>query len=216
MKANILYAIILSFSGYEASSQTILLDTVNRQFLTVFRNILLRNDTIFLEMDSVVSITGNDMEGVVISSINGHKKIVTYSQGEKKNKIVYNPNGKKAVVENYANGKRNGEYCWWNEDGSIFQHGYFKHDIMDSTWTFYYSNGVKESEGNFFADTTNLFEGFEILQSKRDEGTTGILSMLPKSPPNGTWQFYNQKGDIIKTIEFEKGRIKFISVGDHP
>jgi len=53
---------------------------------------------------------------------------------------------------NIKDGKRDGTWTWWHENGQIQQEGNYKDDKKDGTWTYWDKNGLKSSEGNYKDD----------------------------------------------------------------
>ena len=99
--------------------------------------------------------------------------------------------GQVKSIENFKNGKLNGEFKEFFENGSLFQIGTFKNGDMKNIKVFYengnlkfeqklknrkgkyrgyYPNGMLEAEGE-------VFQGDEI----------------------GLWKYYNEEGNLLKT-----------------
>ncbi len=53
------------------------------------------------------------------------------------------------------NGKEEGEYIWWFENGNLNKKGVYHNGIADGKWEWYYENGQKKQEGILRGATVN-------------------------------------------------------------
>ena len=49
----------------------------------------------------------------------------------------------------YINGKKNGEFKSWYKNGNLESEGFYKQDLMDGDWKFYYQNGENMAKDHF-------------------------------------------------------------------
>lgn len=185
--------------------------------------IAFKNDSVIIQQtDSIYYQTGDEYKGELKYGGIGRWKtftILKIDDGFIISRKNYFSNGKIRFEYNYKKGKLDGEYNEWNENGILIVKGYYSNGYKDSVWTFYYSNGVKETEGRFIADMSNLLQYFRIERTEENvsDGTwqTRVIEYEQHSPPHGEWNFYDKKGQLTKTLTFEKGVVVSIEVGDH-
>lgn len=84
-------------------------------------------------------------------------------------------NGKLRMEGKLINGKREGVWKSYYEDGNLWSVGMYVNGKRQGTGVVFYSNGKKYMEGDYKDDV-------------RD----------------GKWFFYNEKGDLIKEVDFNK------------
>lgn len=111
----------------------------------------------------------------------GKPKDVQYIAGEGDNsyvarEIFYYQNGQKKMEGSYnKEGKKNGKWIYWREDGKIWSEGYFKDGKDDGLRTTWHENGQKHYVGKY------------------NNGTRV-----------GTWKFYDESGKLVKEIDYNK------------
>ena len=65
--------------------------------------------------------------------------------------------GNKILEYSMSNGEKNGRYKEWNQEGVLIKDGFYKTELMNGKWKFYYNNGNKLVEGSYLkGDGTNL------------------------------------------------------------
>jgi len=79
----------------------------------------------------------------------------------------------------YVNGRRNGECISFYESGRMCSDDYFTNGLIDGSSTTYYDNGQKRYEGTFV-----------------------------KGKPAGKWSFWDDKGKLIRTVDYGAGTKK--------
>lgn len=108
----------------------------------------------------------------------GSPKVVEIYEGKNDNKlmvkrIAYYDNKHKRVEGEYKDGKKDGKWTYWYENGRLWSEGYFKNDMSHGLRTTWHENGNKYIEGEFR-------EGLRI----------------------GEWKFWSEEGELIKTKDY--------------
>ena len=85
---------------------------------------------------------GSNLKKVYVGNIVNGKKEVKWVG-------YYHSTGKKIYEEYYKDGKRDGLWTWWYENGEKRTEGDFKDGGRDGLFTQWYENGQKRTEGNF-------------------------------------------------------------------
>lgn len=98
------------------------------------------------------------------NTIDGNKQLVK--------EITYYSNHKKRYEGEYKNGKRNGKWMYWYENGSIWSEGYFKNDLSDGKRIVWRGNGKKYYEGTYK-------DGKQV----------------------GRWKFWDENGKLTKIVD---------------
>ncbi len=88
--------------------------------------------------------------------------------------IYFYPSYKIQMQGTSINGKREGNWNYWYENGNKWSEGYFKKGINDSIRNVWYENGNKRYEGNYK-------DGKEI----------------------GNWKFYDEKGNLAQVVNYD-------------
>lgn len=98
--------------------------------------------------------------------------------------FLYDQNGVKTGEGIITNeGKKEGDWKYFFNDGSIRSSGKYSNNLETGTWNYFYSNGKKEQNGSF-------------KQGKAD----------------GLWQWFYENGDIKREEEFFEGKSEGIYV----
>lgn len=98
------------------------------------------------------------------------------------------PNKKEVYA--MKNGKKNGEFTAYFEDGKEKEKGRYSNDLQEGEWRYFFTSGKLKAVGNFAAgDGGNL-------------GTTGI----PKNGREGKWIFYNENGQLNQEVFWKNGK----------
>ncbi len=85
------------------------------------------------------------------------------------------PNGLLKIQGRMVNGKREGSWKYYYEDGMLWSRGYFRNDVYHGASSVYYPNGTLKMQGNYR-------EGKSI----------------------GVWSFWAEDGRFIKKVDVEK------------
>jgi antitoxin component YwqK of YwqJK toxin-antitoxin module len=124
--------------------------------------------------------TAKVVEETVESYADGSAKVVRFYKDDGRNKTLikeclYYPNHQKYMEGEYKNGKREGKWISWNQNGNKWSEGTFKNGLDDGERIVYHENGQKFFEGNY---------------------TAGVKT--------GVWKFYDDKGNFVREENFSK------------
>ena len=100
-------------------------------------------------------------------------------------------NGQVKSIENFKNGKLNGEFKEFFENGSLFQIGTFKNGDMKNIKVFY-ENGNLKFEQNL-KDRKGKYRGYYPNGMLEAEGE------VFQGDEIGLWKYYNEEGNLLKT-----------------
>ncbi|MFN6377779.1 MAG: toxin-antitoxin system YwqK family antitoxin [Flavobacteriales bacterium] len=197
--------LLLLFTAIELGAQT---------------KIIFKNDTLSLfRNDSIYYQKGDDINGELKYKSQRFYYIVKVENGYITNRKSCYENGVLHSESNYKFGKTHGPFKRWYETGTLFISGNYHDGNEDGLWTYYFSNGLKESEGRFVADKDHLIKDFETnyyLEVLETGERNQIVSISPlHSPPDGEWKFYNNRGTLIKSFTFDKGKIVSMDFGGY-
>jgi len=88
--------------------------------------------------------------------------------------IEYHPNRSIYIEGDYKNGKREGEWKSWYENGNLWSIGTFKAGVQVGKTMTYYENGNLRYTGNYDGNEKRV----------------------------GAWKFYDEDGNLLDTIEY--------------
>ncbi len=75
---------------------------------------------------------------------------INYKDGKKDGKFTaWHENGQIEAEGNYKDGKEHGKFTWWYENGQIEVEGNYKDGKEHGKFTWWYENGQKRTEGNY-------------------------------------------------------------------
>ena len=100
-------------------------------------------------------------------------------------------NGQVKSIENFKNGKLNGEFKEFFENGSLFQIGTFKNGDMKNIKVFY-ENGNLKFEQNL-KNRKGKYRGYYPNGKLEAEGE------VFQGDEIGLWKYYNEEGNLLKT-----------------
>ena len=100
-------------------------------------------------------------------------------------------NGQVKSIENFKNGKLNGEFKEFFEDGKLFQIATFKNGDMKNIKVFY-ENGNLKFEQNL-KDRKGKYRGYYPNGQLEAEGE------VFQGDEIGLWKYYNKEGNLLKT-----------------
>ena len=100
-------------------------------------------------------------------------------------------NGQVKSIENFKNGKLNGEFKEFFENGSLFQVGTFKNGDMKNIKVFY-ENGNLKFEQNL-KDRKGKYRGYY------PNGKLEVEGEVFQGDEIGLWKYYNEEGNLLKT-----------------
>ena len=104
-------------------------------------------------------------------------------------------------IENFKNGKLNGEFKEFFENGSLFQIGTFKNGDMKNIKVFY-ENGNLKFEQNL-KDRKGKYRGYY------PNGILEVEGEVFQGDEIGLWKYYNEEGNLLKT-EYKNQKFKKI------
>ena len=99
--------------------------------------------------------------------------------------------GQVKSIENFKNGKLNGEFKEFFENGSLFQVGTFKNGDMKNIKVFY-ENGNLKFEQNL-KDRKGKYRGYY------PNGMLEVEGEVFQGDEIGLWKYYNEEGNLLKT-----------------
>ena len=99
--------------------------------------------------------------------------------------------GQVKSIENFKNGKLNGEFKEFFENGSLFQIGTFKNGDMKNIKVFY-ENGKLKFEQNL-KDRKGKYRGYY------PNGMLEVEGEVFQGDEIGLWKYYNEEGNLLKT-----------------
>jgi antitoxin component YwqK of YwqJK toxin-antitoxin module len=128
----------------------------------------------------LIACTSKIVEETAESYPDGSAKVVRFYKEDGRNKTLtkeclYYPNHQKYMEGSYKDGKREGKWISWNQNGNIWSEGTFKNGLDEGLRTIYHENGKKFIEGNY---------------------TAGIKT--------GVWKFYDENGNFVKEENYSK------------
>jgi antitoxin component YwqK of YwqJK toxin-antitoxin module len=109
-------------------------------------------------------------------------------------------------VGSYDNGKKNGYWeVYFKENNNIKEHGFYKEDLRDSTWLFFYPQGqfnrlveVKTNEGT----------SYEIANARPIVCKSGKYS---NGTPIGIWEYFNTNASLSQKFDFDTYQLLFLN-----
>ncbi|MFN8311035.1 MAG: hypothetical protein U0T73_13825 [Chitinophagales bacterium] len=161
--------------------------------------------------DTLLYQHGNNYDGEIKFRSGGATTKYIFTAGRFIKKIGYYPGNQKMMEYELEEGRLNGVFKKWNRQGTLIISGYYKNGFADSTWTYFYRNGKKESEGNYLADPQYFLNDFTLVNATFEPAENQQYPKFP--PPHGKWMFYNPDGERVKTLIFDKGIIRQLEVG---
>lgn len=99
--------------------------------------------------------------------------------------------GQVKSIENFKNGKLNGEFKEFFENGSLFQIGTFKNGDMKNIKVFY-ENGNLKFEQNL-KNRKGKYRGYY------PNGKLEVEGEVFQGDEIGLWKYYNEEGNLLKT-----------------
>ncbi len=140
----------------------------------------------------------------------------------------YHENGRLAHEVTFVEGQRQGTAISWDEKGDKYAEWQFKDDVPHGTWTWFYPNGNKVKQETFAPVARETFVpgddgplgpvGGEMMErlfgSKHgpwlwwyEDGQVGIRGEYHDDEMHGRWEYFNPRGELTETREYERGRL---------
>lgn len=183
--------------------------------------IILAHDTIHWwppEDTLLLNTSSSDPGEIVIGTRTGSRTTYRVAGGSIVALTVLNDQGIKTEEAFYKEGKLHGPWTRWRDDGTLQESGHYEYGLESGEWIFYRRNGKRQLSGSFLADPEHQLKDFLIHDHLLEEDTGDhmiIVSMSPQhSPPHGQWLFYDVNGKVAGIIDFEKGMVKGLHMGD--
>ncbi|MBN4061763.1 MAG: hypothetical protein COA57_05185 [Flavobacteriales bacterium] len=155
--------------------------------------------------------------------------------------IIYYPDGDKKCETHFRNGKENGRYICWDENGLLEEKGSYKDGLRDDSVYVYqdeklvririyeqgkviklvlfsptgkkmessFKNGVQYGKMYGWYETGEL--EFEVESwngpciEYHKNGKRKIVGQVKDGSDDGTWQYFNEQGTLLKELTYEKG-----------
>ena len=99
--------------------------------------------------------------------------------------------GQVKSIENFKNGKFNGEFKEFFENGSLFQIGTFKNGDMENVKAFYENGNLKFKQN--LKDRKGKYRGYY------PNGMLEVEGEVFQGDEIGLWKYYNEEGNLLKT-----------------
>ena len=98
--------------------------------------------------------------------------------------------GQVKSIENFKNGKLNGEFKEFFENGSLFQIGTFKNGDMKNIKVFYENGNLKFEQK--LKDRKGKYRGYY------PNGILEVEGEVFQGDEIGLWKYYNEEGNLLK------------------
>ena len=111
-------------------------------------------------------------------------------------------NGQKESEETFKDGKRDGLGTWWYENGQKKDEFTWKDGKVDGTWKWYWSNGTKMKEGNW---KDSKLDGLCI--EWYENGRKKIKGINKDGRRDGLWTWWYENGQKKEEVTFKDGEM---------
>ena len=102
----------------------------------------------------------------------------------------------------FNNGKRNGRWTFWNENGNIVRTGSYAAGKRDGSYAYYFNDGSKKEEGAWKNDQRDgLWTKYSNNGNTQKEGT------YSNGKKDGVWTTWNDKGLIASKYLYENNKV---------
>jgi antitoxin component YwqK of YwqJK toxin-antitoxin module len=140
-------------------------------------------------------------------------------------KKTYYPDGHIKETIETKDGVLNGEYCWYNDNGNMQKHGYFKLGKATGYWINYYENGKIRNDGYYKSGMMDsVARSYDSITGKlireahyKDsvyngsckeffpDGRLSFEGCFKDGKPDGIFKSYYENGQIKDQGEFKDG-----------
>ena len=110
-------------------------------------------------------------------------------------------NGKDSEKGLYINGKKNGEWNKWYENGILASNGKYEDGMKEGLWKFWYNDGSKEKEINFLNDKENGQMKVWYSNGKQKNNISYSIGIKMESTLSGTKMGKNISEGVYKSGE---------------
>jgi len=102
----------------------------------------------------------------------------------------------------FINGKRNGKWTFWNENGNIVRTGSYAAGKRDGSYAYYFNDGSKKEEGAWKNDQR---DGLWVKYS--NNGNTQKEGTYSNGKKDGVWTTWNDKGLMASKYLYENNKV---------
>ncbi|NND77102.1 MAG: toxin-antitoxin system YwqK family antitoxin [Flavobacteriales bacterium] len=144
---------------------------------------------------------------VLITNLNTVEKdgeALAYLDNELYSGVAYHffSNGTQQIKQTYLDGRKEGEWSIWYEDGTPQKEGFIKDGKQHGAYREYYSNGNLRYEYEYDLDRkTGTWRGWY------DDGTRYTIREFTNDTLHGKVLVYDEKGDLAKEYDYHKGQL---------
>ena len=121
-------------------------------------------------------------------------------------RIIFSEKGDTQIVETYKMGVFNGPFIAYHEKGGKELIGHYENDVMVGVWEKYYPGGALFEKVNF----KNNQENGPFVEYYENGNLKAEGEYLDGDNEHGLLRLYNDKGELIKKMECDKGICKTI------
>jgi antitoxin component YwqK of YwqJK toxin-antitoxin module len=111
----------------------------------------------------------------------------------------YFENGNVQLLANFNKAIEEGKWQWFNESGSLIKEGFFKNGLEHGTWIEYHKNNNISDSGSYYLGRKN-----GIWISYYEDGKVRQKGEFARDLQVGIWEFFYDSGKISSSGEFNK------------
>lgn len=130
------------------------------------------------------------------------QSIITYRMGKEHGKTTYfydNPNTLEMEVE-MKNGKRNGEFRRYFENGNLDTHCVYVNDSIEGVQTIFSPDGKKVQESTYKNGRLDgMYKAYHL------NGEVSIEGVYKDGLYEGEWYYYDERGILVGEASFKQG-----------
>lgn len=125
-----------------------------------------------------------------------------YLNEQKEGKWTYFSDNRIISEENFVNGKKHGVSRKYYPSGEIFSETEWKNGKKEGKYEAFYKRGEPYMQCKY---SNNMRNGLCLVRFKngRIEMEANYLNNLR----DGEWKFYNEEGDLLYTLQYDKGKL---------
>ena len=125
-----------------------------------------------------------------------------YSDKPLRGKVYTMFGNKKVIMGKLVNGKFNGKWIYWYENGQIKREGRYRNGLMNGEWTYYHENGQIREQGRFIDGDGNTPDGVYP-----DWMADSLISILPPfDGRSGQWTYWDGDGQKRSEGTYKDGK----------
>jgi antitoxin component YwqK of YwqJK toxin-antitoxin module len=108
----------------------------------------------------------------------------------------------KRINQYDSEGRKQGLWYNYNNEGNISSKGSYKNGLMDGYWEFYWENGKISSKGSFInGDRDGMWESYWF------SGKLSVKGRYKNGSYNGIWEKYSNTGELEGKYLYEDGKL---------